>query len=378
MTLTINAGRLIDDLRELATFGGREAGGVDRVAGTPEDLAARAWLTQRISQAGLAAWTDEAGNVFGGRPDGHPPWVLTGSHSDTVPAGGHLDGAYGVIASLEALRTLHETGHPAAAAVQIVDFWDEEGVLPSSGGGLVGSTALRDSDRIRDFGCFVELHIEQGPRMERAGLQLAVVDGIVGIDRYTVTVRGQANHAGTTPMDARADAGRAAARIAGRLWEMAEAVDPTMVANVGRMEFEPGSPNVIPGKARFAVEFRARTEAALSEAARRLRAASQETAAVEHCSARVSQLSHKPVVCFDPATRQILHESCAATGAPTGHLTSFAGHDAGALSREVPTAMLFVPSCGGISHSPAEHTNDDLLVQGAQVLLDGLLALAGP
>ncbi|MFF3553854.1 M20/M25/M40 family metallo-hydrolase [Streptomyces tsukubensis] len=376
-SLTISGRRLMNDIKELATFGGREHGGVDRVAGSPEDLAARAWLVRRIEDAGLEGWTDATGNVFGRVRGSRAPWVLCGSHTDTVPAAGHLDGAYGTIAALEALRTLHEAGHPAAAAVMMVDFWDEEGVRPGSGGGLVGSTALRDSDSVRDIGAFVELHIEQGPRMEHAGLQLAVVDGIVGIDRYTVVVRGEANHAGTTPMDARADAGRAAARITGRLWEAVRTADETMVVNVGRMEFVPGSPNVIPGEACFVAELRAATQEALTEAERCLGKLVREICDEERCTARITQLSHKPVVRFDDAVRRALDTACRGRGVPVGHLSSFAGHDAGALSAKVPTGMLFVPSAGGVSHSPAEDTAPELLIQGAQVLLETVVELTG-
>jgi beta-ureidopropionase / N-carbamoyl-L-amino-acid hydrolase len=375
VSLSICARRLISDLNELASLGGREDGGVDRVAGSPADLAARTWLARRIEQAGLQAWTDETGNVFGRQRNSRAPWVLAGSHTDTVPAGGRLDGAYGVIAALEALRSLQEAGHPAAAGIEIVDFWDEEGVMPASGGGLVGSTALREGDHLLDVAAFVELHIEQGPRMEQAGLQLAVVEGIVGIDRYTVTIHGEANHAGTTPMDSRADAGRGAARIVVQLTKMASRIDQEMVMNVGRMEFLPGSPNVVPGKARFVTEFRSPTEAALSEAARRLGNLARSVAAKEDCTAQITQLSHKPVVQFDENVRKVFDDTCSRKRVPVGYLRSFAGHDAGALSAKVPTAMLFVPSTAGISHSPAEDTPEELLVQGAQVLLEALVEL---
>ncbi|MEV6946661.1 M20/M25/M40 family metallo-hydrolase [Streptomyces sp. NPDC051172] len=371
--LTVNQDRVLKDIAELASFGGREDGGVDRVAGSAEDLAAREWLARRIQDAGLEAWTDKTGNVFGRQKDSSGPFVLTGSHTDTVPAGGRLDGAYGVIAALEALRVLHENGHPAAAAVEIVSFWDEEGV--ASGGGLHGSTALCNSDHILDVAAFVELHIEQGPRMERKGLSLAVVEGIVGIDRYTVTVRGEANHAGTTPMDLRTDAGRVAARIVGDMHEMALGVDSEMVVNVGVMEFHPGSPNVIPGEAQFVTELRAPTDELLVEAARQLEALCERHAGPEGCLATLERRSHKPVAEFDSDVLAVLSAACDRQPARVGHLSSYAGHDAGPMSAVVPTGMLFVPSSGGISHSPAECTPDASLVQGVQALLEALVDL---
>jgi len=373
--LRISPQRLLNDLAELATFGGRDDGGVDRIAGSPADLASRAWLAAKIESAGLEAWTDEIGNVFGRQRGSRGPWLLTGSHTDTVPAGGRLDGAYGSLAAIEVLRTLHEAEHASAAALETVAFWDEEGVLPSSNGGLVGSTALSVSEHIKDINGYVELHIEQGPRMEDTGLELAVVDGIVGVDRYLLVIRGEANHAGTTPMINRHDAGRAASKIAAHLWETADEVDETMVVNVGAMEFHPGVPNVVPGEAHLTVEFRASSEFALLAAADRTAALARRIGKEQKCSVKVSRLSHKPVVRFDESYVELIHQACVRRSVPTGRLTSYAGHDASVLSAKVPTAMLFVPSTGGISHAPAEHTADEYLVQGAQVLLEALVAI---
>ncbi|MET9883265.1 M20 family metallo-hydrolase [Streptomyces sp. NPDC006430] len=375
--MRISGSRLLADLAELATFGGREDGGVDRLAGSPEDIASRAWLARRIEDAGLEAWTDDVGNVFGRRYLGEGPWLLIGSHTDTVPAGGRLDGAYGVIAALEVLRTLHEADHPAAARLEIVDFWDEEGAQPSSTGGLVGSTALSAGGHAADIVAFLELHIEQGPRMDKAGLELAAVDGIVGIERHMVTMRGEPNHAGTTPMAVRADAGRAAVKVADAVWDIACDVDKQMVANVGCIEFHPGAPNVIPGEASLVVEFRAAAEASLGEAAARLSAEARRAAEGQRCSVEVTRLSHKPVVRFDEVLVDTVDRVCGRTGVPAARMPSFAGHDAGAMSARVPTAMLFVPSTGGVSHSPAEDTPDQLLVQGAQVLLDAVVEYCG-
>ncbi|MEV7232503.1 M20/M25/M40 family metallo-hydrolase [Streptomyces sp. NPDC051020] len=369
MDLAVCGPRLLHDLAELATFGGREDGGVDRTAGSAADLAARTWFAGRIAQAGLEARTDHIGNVFGRRASGSGPWLLVGSHTDTVPAAGRLDGAYGVLAALEVLRTLHEADHPAADHMEIVSFWDEEGASPASEGGLTGSTALCADPHIDEIAGFLELHIEQGPRMEAQGLQLAAVDGIVGVERYTVIVHGVANHGGTTPMDARADAGRAVTRTASRVVELAAATDPSMITNVGCIEFLPGAPNVVPGEARLVVEFRAGMEESLRTAARRLADLAALNAADEGCTAQVSRISRKPVTRFDPALCDLVAEALHTVHPATGRMFSYAGHDASAMSTRVPTAMLFVPSTDGISHSPAEHTPDLQLVQGAQALL---------
>ncbi|WP_218011082.1 Zn-dependent hydrolase [Herbidospora mongoliensis] len=372
--VTVRGDRLLADITRLAAIGGRLDGGVDRVAGSAADLAARDWLGARIAEAGCVTWRDPTGNIFGRAPGGRDPWLLAGSHTDTVPGGGRLDGAYGVLAALETLRALHESGHPAARCLEIVSFWDEEGAAPTSTGGLTGSTAFCASDHVKRVAAFLEPHIEQGPRMEAAGFDLAVVDGIVGIDRHTVVVTGETNHAGTTPTDRRADAGRAAARILIAVRDVAAEADPSMVANVGCVEVLPGAPNVVPGEARLVVEFRAATRAALDLAAARLAARAEEAAREERCTAAVTPLSSKPESRFDPALRDLLGRTCADLGVPTTSMVSFAGHDAGVLSRHVPTAMLFVPSTGGVSHAPAEHTPDRQLVLGCQALLDTVVA----
>src|SRR5207248_7332434 len=197
---------------ELARIGGRPDGGVDRVAGSEADLAARRWLASRIEAAGLEARTDAAGNVFGRVPHSRGPWLLLGSHTDTVPAGGRLDGAYGVMAALEVLRTLYEARHPASSRLEIVSFHNEEGV--TGGGGFSGSRALTRGTHGREISGYVEIHIEQGPTLDAAGEAIAVVESIVGIRRLKVVITGEPNHAGTTPYAARRDAGAAAAKLA--------------------------------------------------------------------------------------------------------------------------------------------------------------------
>ncbi|SOB88726.1 M20/M25/M40 family metallo-hydrolase [Streptomyces sp. 1331.2] len=370
----VSARRLLDDLDALAAIGGRPDGGVDRVAGTAEDLRARRWLAEQMRARGLLSRTDDIGNVFGHTPNAAKRRLLVGSHTDTVPAGGRLDGAYGVIAALEVLTTLHEHGHPAADALEIVSFWDEEGAQPQSPGGMTGSTALCADPHLAEITGFVELHIEQGPRMELAGQELCVVDGIVGVDRHLIRAVGEPNHAGTTPFPLRKDAGRAMARAAAAAHDLMQSVSDTLVGNIGSFTLEPGAPNVIPGAAHLVLELRSPHEDALTRCAELILEHTRAIAAEEGCTVEHRMLSHKPVVAFDESMRTLVEKVCRSTGRPAGSLYSYAGHDAGVMSAHVPTAMVFVPSTRGVSHSPHEHTPDRLLTQGAQVLLETVIA----
>ncbi|HEX6350070.1 MAG TPA: hydantoinase/carbamoylase family amidase [Candidatus Dormibacteraeota bacterium] len=365
MTPRISADRLLADLGELARIGGRPDGGVDRVAGSEADLAARRWLAGRLEAAGLDARTDEAGNVFGRVPGSRGPWLLLGSHTDTVPAGGRLDGAYGVIAALEILRSLHEAGHPAAQQIETVSFYDEEGV--GAGGGLAGSTHLCASPHVAELRGYLELHIEQGPRLEAEGLELGVVEGIVGIDRWDVVIEGSANHAGTTPYAMRRDAGAAAGRVLHGLRRLVQAADPEMVANVGELELLPGATNVVPGEARFVVEMRGLESASLRRAAAALAEEVAAAAAEAGCAARITPRSSVAPAPMDPRLVACVEAACEESARPWRRLVSGAGHDAGRMSEVVPAAMLFVPSHEGVSHSPREHTEEAFLAQGAWV-----------
>lgn len=370
--LHVSAERLLTDLERLATIGGRADGGIDRVAGSAADLEARRWLTSRIEEAGLEARMDEAMNVFGRVRASTGPWLLLGSHTDTVPAGGRLDGAYGVIAALEVLRTLHEAQHPAVSVVEVVSFFDEEGVMSS---GLIGSRALLTDPHVDDLRGYLEIHIEQGPRLEAGGRELAVVEGIVGVERWDLIVDGEANHAGTTPFHRRHDAARAMARLVVQLPELLQAVDRDMVGNIGVLSVAPNSPNVVPGQARCVVELRSFNPETLQAAARRVRNVVRESCNAEGCT---FMLALRHPIAPQPMARaaiEALSVACERSGRPWTSMFSGAGHDAGALAARIPAGMLFVPSKGGISHSPHEYTDDRLLVQGAQVLLAGALLM---
>jgi len=349
---------------------------VDRVAGSPADVEARLWLRARMKAAGLEARADAINNVFGRLPGSAAPWLLVGSHTDTVPSGGRLDGAYGVIAALETLRALKESGHPAASKVEVVSFHDEEGVAGS--GGLTGSRSLLRDQHAGELSGYVEIHIEQGPVLEAAGDEVGVVVGIVGIRRLNVQMVGEANHAGTTPYSARRDAGAAGAKLAWQVREILQRTDPTMVGNVGVISFEPGSPNVVPGKATLVVEMRSMSEQSLHRAADAVATAATAAAADFGCTASIEAGLTIEAVRMDPEIVEALARVCERSGRPWRRMSSGAGHDAGAMATRVPAGMLFVPSHGGISHSPLEHTDDRLLVQGCRLLLEAVVALAGP
>jgi beta-ureidopropionase / N-carbamoyl-L-amino-acid hydrolase len=405
----INGERLLADLRTLAAIGGLPDGGVDRLAWSEHDLAGRRWFAERMAEAGIEARVDAAMNVFGHMPGTVGPWVLTGSHLDSVPNGGRLDGAYGAVAALEVLRTLAESGDPLAEQLEIVGFADEEGVRFESG--LIGSLALvgeLDIERLRDgldwqgvpirqvlagagrdldrmleaqkhrdsIKAFLELHVEQGPRMEADGIDLAVVTGIVGVHRQRIEVQGTQNHAGTTPFRLRHDAGRAAARAASELREIVQGVDAEVVANIGSMRFHPGGVNVIPGRAQFTLEVRHLAEPVIGEAVWAFATRLERICAEEGCRSEVELLSSVPPAPMDATVLEALEHACADLGRRRAKLSSGAGHDAAVLSRHVPSGMLFVPSVGGLSHSPQETTSDEHLVLGAQALLRGVRAVA--
>ncbi len=405
----INGERLLADLRALAAIGGLPDGGVDRLAWSEADLAGRHWFAERMREAGIEPRVDAALNVFGHLPGTTGPWLLTGSHLDSVPNGGRLDGAYGAVAALEVLRTLAESRDPLAEQLEIVGFADEEGVRFEVG--LIGSLALvgelgierlrdgldwqgvpvrqvlatagRDLDRMvevqqhrHSIKGFVELHVEQGPRMEADGIDLAVVTGIVGVHRQRIEIQGTQNHAGTTPFRLRHDAGRAASRAAAELRDLVLGVDAAAVANIGSMQFHPGGVNVIPGRAQFTLEVRHLDERVIGEAVWAFATRLERICVEEGCRAEVELLSSVPPAPMDPTVIDALEQACKELRPRPARLSSGAGHDAAVLSRHVPSGMIFVPSVGGVSHSPRETTSDEHLLLGAQALLRGIRAVA--
>jgi len=367
----ISPERLMRDLDRLAEFGCRDDGGVDRLAGSDADMAAREWLAGELRELGLDVEIDEVGNVFAVHPNGPQSGLtLCGSHTDTVPAGGTLDGAYGVIAAVEVLRTLNESGHPAAETTALIDFADEEGASPMSPGGFTGSKAFVDSPHLKRVSTYLELHIEQGPRMEQSGHQVSGVAGIVGVHRYRVEVEGEPNHAGTTPMNLRKDAGQAATRMASEFGRLVRSNDG-VVGNVGAFTLGSDAPNVVPGSAQFTAEIRGEEHVQLKKCVDEFNNFVTQVADEEGVSASVTPLSQNPPVAFDEDLVQLTHSASEDDQEP---LWSYAGHDAGILARHVPTGMIFVPSVDGVSHSPVERTEPEDLARGCQALCDAVVA----
>ncbi len=390
--MQINAERFLTDLHHLRTFGASGIGkGVVRPAYSEPDVAARRWLAQRFEQAGLRVEVDAMGNFFG-LAEG--PSLLMGSHSDSQPEGGWLDGALGVIAALEVARASREAGGPA---VSVVSFQDEEGRFGVTTGSAVwsGHLTLADADQLMDhagiplytarltmadlvtgsidpsqFTAFVEMHIEQGPTLEATGNQIGVVTDIVGIRDMKITFEGQQNHAGTTPMHLRRDAFQAVSAFNAEINErFRNVVTPSTVWTIGHVSLHPNASSIVPGKAVFSIQWRDGDVTRLARMEEIIRTVAEEVAA-EHGMA----LSYGPMlglepVAMDPRLRVALEQG--AEKVASGNwctLPSGALHDATNVSRMMPVAMLFVPSINGVSHAFEEDTDEADLVAGVQVL----------
>jgi N-carbamoyl-L-amino-acid hydrolase len=403
---SIDAARLHGRIEALAEIGSTGDGGVNRLALTDADAAGRDLVVTWMRDLGLRVEIDVVGNITGTWPpqtDGAP--VLCGSHLDSVRTGGRLDGALGVLAGLECIETLIAEGtalsHPVAVAV----FTDEEGsrFAPDMLGSLVfvGGLAVEDAlsvvdrdgaalgDELTRVGyagllpcprqpprAFLELHVEQGPVLAAAGATIGAVTGVQGISWQELTVTGQANHAGTTPMHLRHDAGAVAFAIAAAVRELALAPDGPDVGTVGRLDLHPDLVNVVPDRAVLTVDLRASDEAVLAAAEKSLAERAAPLAADEGVTLTSRVLARFEPVRFDGAMVDLVEEVASARGLSVVRLPSGAGHDAQMLARVCPTAMVFVPSVGGISHNPAEHSMPEDIEAGANVLLDLLVRLA--
>jgi len=391
--------QLLDDLEQLAQIGQNPAGGLDRIAFSAADMEGRRWVEARMQAAGFETRADAAGNtigVYAGREE--LPAIVIGSHTDTVPRGGMYDGALGVLAGVAGVRALHHAGIRLRHPVEIVNFTAEEATMP---GGTLGSGAwvaspdpavyekgawdgrparehvenagldiTRVDQAQRDpatLAAFLELHIEQGDTLASSEHQIGVVEGIVGIRRYVATFRGYANHAGTTRMEQRRDALVAAAPYIPAVRTIA--VTHGIVGTVGKLDVEPGAPNVIPGRVDVHVEIRGLDEATLDGAEDALRKRAQAS------TAEFAAVSAKSAVQSDPRLLDALTAACETLDLSYLQMPSGAGHDAMNIAALCPMAMLFVPSQGGVSHSPDEYTTPEDCVNGARVLLAALLRI---
>jgi N-carbamoyl-L-amino-acid hydrolase len=404
----IDRDRLLGRLDALAAIGSIDGGGVCRIALTDADRQGRDWLVDAMRSLGLAVRIDRIGNVFGiraGRTDAAP--VMTGSHIDTVATGGRYDGAYGVVAGLEVVRWLNDRQRDTERPLVVAAFTNEEGVrfqpdmmgsLAHAGGlplqqalDAVAADGTRLGDALQRIGyagdlpcgaivphAFVELHIEQGPVMEAEGLEIGAVQDLQGISWQAFDITGQSNHAGTTPMRLRRDAGYCAAAIAVFVRELAQRYGGDQVATVGSIELHPNLINVIASRATVTVDLRHTDEATLQRAEAELADFVTRLATGQSVTVQTRRLARFEPVRFDPRLVRLIEASAGSRGHRSRRMTSGAGHDAQMMARLCPSAMIFVPSVQGISHNPREHTAPDDLVRGANVLLDVVLTLADP
>jgi N-carbamoyl-L-amino-acid hydrolase len=406
--LRIDAGRLRADIEALAAIGRDPTGGITRPAWSPAHEEARAWLLGRLRAAGLAARVDSAGNVFGRLGEGTPV-VMTGSHIDTVPRGGPLDGALGVLAGLECLRAVAASGRRPARPLEVAAFTDEEGrfygffgsramtgaldrqlaerladpaglplpeAMRRAGFDLAAApTARRDAG---DIAAYVELHIEQGPWLEADDLPIGVVESIVGIRRFRLVFVGQPDHAGTTPMDRRKDAFLTAAEYAAKSRDLVvRGGQGRAVTTIGVVDVRPGVPNIVPERTALLQELRDSDPAVLERLASRTLRAAERVARQRGLGLEVEHLMRADPVRMSPRIQATIEAAAAALGLGTRRMPSGAGHDAQILAAVTDAGMIFVPSQGGRSHRPDEWTDWPALERGANVLLGTLLRLAG-
>jgi N-carbamoyl-L-amino-acid hydrolase len=397
----------MENLNELAKRGALEGGGNRRLAMSDEDGAGRDYVVSRMKALGLKVVIDRVGNVVATRPgrmDGPP--VMTGSHVDTVGTGGIYDGALGVLAGLEVVETLNDhdvaTDHPIAVAF----FSNEEGVrfTPDMMGsqvfaGTVGVPEALDAigfdgtrygdelERIgyagdaecgvREVRSFLELHIEQGPVLDSSGIDIGVVEGVQGLSWTEWSLEGVANHAGTTPMEARHDAGYGAAEITSFARRMAREMGGRQVATVGVIDLHPNLINVVAETARVTVDLRNTDDLALADAETRMTEFVKEMATEEGLKYSRRTLARFAPVPFAPPMVDLIEAKARGRGSSTHRMPSGAGHDAQMLAAICPTAMIFVPSRDGISHNVNEFTEPRQIEAGANVLLDAMLELSG-
>jgi beta-ureidopropionase / N-carbamoyl-L-amino-acid hydrolase len=417
MAISVSLPRLKRRIGELAQFGKNPDGlGITRVCWSPPHEAARHWLIGEMRAAGLTTWVDPAGNVLG-RLGGGPeprlttggPVVMTGSHIDTVPQGGPLDGALGVLAGLECLETIARARLQTERPLVLAAWSDEEGRY----GGLFGSraftgkldprqiTSIRavDGDSLVDamsragfdahravearadpraLWAYLELHIEQGPHLEAASIPIGVVEGIVGIRRRRLHFVGEPDHAGATPMARRKDSFLAAAEYALKARDLiVKRGGGRSVTNFGWIEVTPGVSNIVPAHTALLQEMRERDPEILDRLDRQCQALARSVARRRRVHVRLERLSESAPASCSPRTAKAVVEACRDLGLPYRRMTSAAGHDAQNLATVTHSGMLFIPSQGGRSHRPDEWSDWPAIARGTNVLLRALLKLAG-
>jgi N-carbamoyl-L-amino-acid hydrolase len=402
--LRINGARLNQHISALAEFGKNPQGGVSRVAYSEADRQGREYVMGLMRAAKLDVSIDAAGNLIGRRPaanndDSLLP-ILFGSHIDSVPEGGNYDGDVGSLGAIEVAQTLFEHNVALRHPIEVVIFQNEEG-------GLIGSEAMigaltekeldltnRSGKTVRDgikfiggdvsklptvrreqgsIAAYLELHIEQGGTLEAEHIDIGVVEGIVGINWWDVTIEGFANHAGTTAMNNRQDALLAAAKFIEAVNRVVTSVPGRQVGTVGRIQALPGAPNVIPGKVICSLELRDLDDAKIQMLYQKIRAEADRIAQTSKVKFSFKELNANIPAPTDPRLRAIIDQSAKALGLSTKQMPSGAGHDAQDMARIGPAGMIFIPSIGGISHAPKEFSRPKDIENGANVLLGAVM-----
>ena len=403
---SINETRINQTMQELGELGDSPEGML-RVAYSPEDITGRDYAIKMMQEAGLETRIDTAGNIIGRRSgsDDNLPAIAMGSHTDTVPKGGKYDGALGVMAAIEVIRTLEEQGHNTRHPLEVINFTNEEGTRFHRW--LVGSRSMsglleqEDLDAVDDDGlslgpcladiggdisrieeavrkpgelaAYFELHIEQGPYLDRSGTPIGVVTGITGRAVFEVEIEGKANHAGTTPMSTRRDALVSASKLVLAIQKMAAEQEICRVSTVGSIKAVPNAVNVIPGSASIGLEFRDTDMESLAAAEQELQRITDQAVIDDAVDIDVIRHRFTTSVPITPDMQAMVAEAAENCGFEWESLPSGAGHDAQAVANIAPVAMIFVPSLDGISHSKEEYSTPQDCANGAQVLLELLL-----
>ena len=403
-SLSVNGERLQTRLQALAEFGKLPSGGCGRVAFSDADRDGRNLVMELMRNAGLEATIDAAGNIIGRRAgtEGSLPPIMFGSHIDSVPEGGNFDGPLGTLAAIEVAQVLSEHGKSTRHPLEVVAFQNEEagktgsramigsvtnddlaltthaGKTIRDGIQFIGGDPTRLQSAIRqsgDIAVFLELHIEQGAVLETEGVTIGVVEGIVGIKRWNVIVDGAANHAGTTPMAVRHDALLTAGRFIDTVNRVITSLPGQQVGTVGQIEALPGAPNVVPGRVNLSLEIRDLEMAKVDRLYESIAAESAALGELNGTTVRMEQFYESMGAPTDENVRDVIAESASELGLTYKRMPSGAGHDAQSIAKIAPVGMIFIPSEGGISHSPLEYSRPEDVVAGANVLLHTILKL---
>ena len=401
--LAIDPERLWDELMETAKIGATPKGGICRLTLTELDREVRDWFKARAEAFGCTVSVDDMGTMFArkaGQRSDIPP-IAMGSHLDTQPTGGKFDGALGVLAALEALRTLHLAGYETFAPIEVVNWTNEEGArfapaMIASGvfagvfsrdwaaaradrsgetfGGALEKIGYRGSEKCgqHKFSAFFEVHIEQGPYLEAERKDVGVVTGVQAMRWYEVTVIGQDTHAGTTPMPRRHDALLGAARLVEAVNASARKT-PSAVGTVGLLEVKPGAPNVVPGEVFFMIDMRDPDPGVLDRMENEVSKTADVIGAELGLQIAIKNIWTQPPQQFDSECIAAVREAARVCGYSTRDMISGAGHDAAYVARVAPASMIFVPCKDGISHNEAEYSSKEQCAAGAQVLLQAVL-----